>query len=152
MIRSAHRYSRCLRNHRANKRDLFAMQVKLIHLIKVVCILAGRKCTGWREARKFMKLMTKAHILIVEDNQVLCDVLVRNLRTRGHMVSVAHDVGGALDTLKACDIDLVLLDINLPDQTGWDLLRAVNDSPEIHLRPLADGRLPVVILSAVRVS
>ncbi len=99
-----------------------------------------------------MKLMTKAHILIVEDNQVLCDVLVRNLRTRGHMVSVAHDVGGALDTLKACDIDLVLLDINLPDQTGWDLLRAVNDSPEIHLRPLADGRLPVVILSAVRVS
>jgi CheY-like chemotaxis protein len=96
--------------------------------------------------------MTQANILIVEDNQVLCDVLVRNLRARGHMVSVAHDVAGALDTLKACDIDLILLDINLPDQTGWDLLRAVNDSPEIHLRPTSDGRLPVVILSAVRVS
>lgn len=96
--------------------------------------------------------MTQAHILLVEDNEILCDVLVRNLRARGHTVSVVHDVAGALIVLRACDVDLILLDINLPDSTGWDLLRAVKNSPEIHLRPTAEGRLPVVVLSAVRIN
>ena len=103
-------------------------------------------------SRKVLDTMKQAHILLVEDNEVLCDVLVRNLCMRGYTVSVVHDVAGALAMLRACDIDLVLLDINLPDSTGWDLLRAVRNSPEIHLRPTADGRLPVVVLSAVRVN
>ena len=94
--------------------------------------------------------MTQAHILLVEDNEILCDVLVRNLRARGHAVSVVHEVKGALAILQTCDIDLILLDIHLPDSTGWDLLRAIKGSPEIHLRPDADGRWPVVVLSAVR--
>lgn len=95
--------------------------------------------------------MTQAHILIIEDNTVLCDVLVRNLCAREYLVSVAHDVAGALNALKTSPIDLLLLDINLPDQTGWDLLRAVQASTGIQLRQTADGRLPVVVLSAVRV-
>lgn len=96
--------------------------------------------------------MKQAHILLVEDNEVLCDVLVRNLCIRGYTVSVVHEVTGALALLRACDIDLILLDINLPDSTGWDLLRAARDAPEIHLRLTAGGRLPVVVLSAVRVN
>ena len=96
--------------------------------------------------------MTQSRILLVEDNEILCDVLVRNLRARGHIVSVVHEVEDALAVLRACAIDLILLDIHLPDSTGWDLLRAIKGSPEIHLRPDADGRWPVVVLSAVRVS
>lgn len=96
--------------------------------------------------------MTQASLLLVEDSQVLCEVLERNLRARGHAILVAHDVASAWAILQACDIDLILLDINLPDSTGWDLLRAIERAPEIHLRRTADGRLPVVVLSAVRVS
>jgi len=96
--------------------------------------------------------MTQAHILLVEDNAVLCEVLVRNLRARGHDISVAGGVAEALNILRSREIDLLLLDINLPDQTGWDLLRALPALPDVHLRPTSDGRLPVVILSAVRVS
>lgn len=96
--------------------------------------------------------MAQAHILLVEDNAVLCEVLVRNLRARGHGISVAGNVAEALNILRTREVDLLLLDINLPDQTGWDLLRALHALPNIRLRPTSDGRLPVVILSAVRVS
>lgn len=96
--------------------------------------------------------MQQAHILIIEDDNTLCDVLGRNLRARGHQVTMAHDVAGALDALKTWETNLILLDINLPDQTGWDLLRATISSPEPRLRLSADGRMPVVVLSAVRVS
>ncbi len=97
-------------------------------------------------------MVMQASLLLVEDSQILCEVLERNLRARGHTVAVAHDVASAWTVLKACDIDLILLDINLPDSTGWDLLRAIERVPEIHLRRTSDGRLPVVVLSAVRVS
>jgi CheY-like chemotaxis protein len=96
--------------------------------------------------------MAQAQILLVEDNTTLCEVLERNLCARGHTVTVVHDVAGALAALRAGDFHLILLDINLPDQTGWDLLRAVKGLPEIHLRRTPDGRLPVVVLSAVRVN
>jgi CheY-like chemotaxis protein len=101
---------------------------------------------------KVYETMRQAHILLVEDNEVLCEVLVRNLRARGYTVSVVHDVAGALAILRACHVDLILLDINLPDSTGWDLLRTIRSLPEITLRPTDDDRLPVVVLSAVRVS
>jgi len=110
---------------------------------------------NWRQMRYEQKgsgFMRQARLLLVEDNQTLCEVLTRNLRARGYQLMVAHDVAGALEALRVRDFDLILLDINLPDQTGWDLLRAVKNSPDIHLCLTADGRLPVVVLSAVRVT
>ncbi|HET8845533.1 MAG TPA: response regulator [Ktedonobacteraceae bacterium] len=94
----------------------------------------------------------QAQILLVEDNTILCEVLERNLRARDHAVTVVQDVAGALAALHTGTYHLILLDINLPDSTGWDLLRAIHDSPEIALPRTAEGRLPVVVLSAVRVS
>lgn len=94
----------------------------------------------------------QAQILLVEDNAVLCEVLERNLSARGHAVTIVQDVAGAICALRARKYHLILLDINLPDSTGWDLLRMVQNSSEITLPRTADGRLPVVVLSAVRVS
>src|SRR3989440_11305835 len=95
--------------------------------------------------------MPGAQILLVEDDDVLCDVIGRNLRARGHTLSVAHDTRSALEYLRAKDFDLIILDINLPDQTGWDVLRVAQQ--EGYLRPHEGDRdkLPVVVLSAVRV-
>jgi CheY-like chemotaxis protein len=50
--------------------------------------------------------------------------------------------------------DLIFLDINLPDQTGWDVLRIAQREGDIRPQQI-DGqgeKLPVVIMSAVRVS
>ncbi len=83
------------------------------------------------------------HILLVEDEPTLRRVIARNLTARGLVVrestTAAEAVAAVLDQLP----DLMLLDINLPDQTGWDVLRALRD------RGIA---VPTVIVSAVRVS
>ena len=98
--------------------------------------------------------MPGARILLVEDDEVLCGLILRNLEARGHDVRVAEDARTALVHLRAVPFDLVILDINLPDQTGWEVLRTAQK--EGRLSPLQlnghAGQLPVVVLSAVRVS
>ncbi|GER91566.1 hypothetical protein KDW_57280 [Dictyobacter vulcani] len=98
--------------------------------------------------------MAGARILLVEDDDVLRSVVERNLLARGHEVYCAADGYSALCYLRSQPLDLILLDINLPDQTGWDVLRAVQaEGMECYWRDAGlQGKLPVVVLSAVRVS
>ncbi len=98
--------------------------------------------------------MPGARILLIEDDAVLGELVRRNLQVRDHDVSIAVDAESALAYLRATPFDLIILDINLPDRTGWDVLRTAQ--LEGCLRPQEiDGderKLPVVVLSAVRVS
>jgi DNA-binding response OmpR family regulator len=97
--------------------------------------------------------MSGARILLVEDDEVLRDLVNRNLEAREYGVSIAEDAQTALTFLRATTYDLIILDINLPDQTGWDVLRTALS--EGCIKPLVvEGqgeKLPVVVLSAVRV-
>jgi DNA-binding response OmpR family regulator len=95
--------------------------------------------------------MRGAQILLVEDDEVLSDVIRQNLQARGHEVSVARDMQQALAWLHAKDFDLIVLDINLPDQTGWEVLRAAGREGCLPHEVEGD-KLPVVVLSAVRMS
>lgn len=99
--------------------------------------------------------MPATHILLIEDDAVLRDLLRRNLQARGHEVRLAEDAQTALAELRAAPVDLVILDINLPDQSGWDVLRVAQQQgwlhPQNHKTQDA-AKLPVVVLSAVRVS
>jgi DNA-binding response OmpR family regulator len=82
------------------------------------------------------------HVLVVEDEPNLRMIIRRNLEHRGVRVSEAADAAEALQSLAANRPDLMLLDINLPDRTGWDVLRDLQ----------ATGPLPpTVVVSAVRV-
>jgi DNA-binding response OmpR family regulator len=93
--------------------------------------------------------MSGAEILLVEDDEVLCDIVGRNLRARGHTVSVVPDIHSALASLRTHHSDLVVLDINLPDSTGWEMLREALHEGTLHPYELDGHKLPVVVLSAV---
>jgi DNA-binding response OmpR family regulator len=95
--------------------------------------------------------MPGARILLVEDDEVLRDVVERNLLARGHDVRIAADARSALAQMHAAPFDLIVLDINLPDQTGWEVLRAAQREGCL-LHQVEGDKLPVVVLSAVRVS
>lgn len=98
--------------------------------------------------------MRGARILLVEDDEVLRSVIERNLEIRAHDVYLAEDARSALALLHGAPFDLIILDINLPDQTGWEVLRIALREGWLHLQKVdGDGlHLPVVVLSAVRVS
>lgn len=84
-------------------------------------------------------------VLFVEDDESLRRIVARHLRGRGVSVEEADSAEAALGRLaEGCRPGLVLLDLNLPGGTGWDLLRG----PEL----AAAGSPPVVITSATSVS
>jgi len=62
-------------------------------------------------------------ILIVDDNRDAADSLAAMLRLRGHATHVAYDGRGALETAHTRAIDVVLLDIDLPDMDGYEIAR-----------------------------
>jgi DNA-binding response OmpR family regulator len=84
------------------------------------------------------------NVLLVEDEIALANVLARNLRARGHAVSTAGTAEGALLSMAESWPEALVLDINLPDDTGWEVLR--------RLSPTDRDRLNVVVISAAPVS
>ncbi|MFQ5637115.1 MAG: sigma-54-dependent transcriptional regulator [bacterium] len=76
--------------------------------------------------------MTKANVLIVEDNEDLCQTLADVLRKEGNKVRTSYNGEHALTILKKDIIDLVLLDIKLPDYNGIKILESIKEmDPEI---------------------
>ena len=62
-------------------------------------------------------------VLLVDDEERLRGVIARYLRTRGHEVTEAATASQARAVLTAQEIDVLLLDIDLGMETGWDVLR-----------------------------
>jgi DNA-binding response OmpR family regulator len=65
------------------------------------------------------------NVLIVDDEQVVCDLLHEELSDRGFICTTALDANTALSRLTAHHFDVVLLDIRLPEISGMDLLRTI---------------------------
>jgi CheY-like chemotaxis protein len=91
------------------------------------------------------------NVLIVEDENPLRRILTLNLARRGYNVVEADTGEAALDALRAAAVaqqpfDLILLDINLPDQSGWDILRRLREDPGLAMRPPP----AVIVMTAVR--
>jgi DNA-binding response OmpR family regulator len=98
--------------------------------------------------------MFGARILLVEDDELLRGLVCQNLQARHHEVYTSVNAYDALASLRAMSFDLIFLDINLPDQTGWEILRTAQREGCLHAQRIDEDhcKLPVVVLSAVRVS
>ena len=79
-----------------------------------------------------------ATVLVVEDDDEVRAVLVRELGSRGYRVQEAADGRAALERWEASRPDVVLLDLGLPDMDGLDVIRRIR----------RDAMTPIVILSA----
>lgn len=66
-------------------------------------------------------------VLIAEDESRLAELLQRYLTGRGHKVTVTADGRSALRTLRACPFDVALLDIEMPELDGLEVLRRVRE-------------------------
>jgi len=80
-------------------------------------------------------------ILVVDDNELNRDLLSRRLRRDGHTVVIAEHGRAALDELARAPFDLVLLDIMMPELTGYEVL-------EIMKQDEALQHIPVVMITA----
>ena len=95
-----------------------------------------------------------ARILVVEDEAPLRRIILLNLVRRGHSVIEAESVAAAQEAMAAFaqQFDLMLLDLNLPDRTGWDLLRSLEQTgrSDQHGEGQASRQPRVIVITAVR--
>jgi len=66
------------------------------------------------------------NILIVDDDQVMAQSIQSVLNTRGHNVQMVHNPLKALEKIEEGAFDLVLLDVMMPEMTGFQLIDALN--------------------------
>jgi DNA-binding response OmpR family regulator len=79
-------------------------------------------------------------VLLVEDEIRLGESVRRGIGSHGHRVDLVLNCASAISAGLQRDYDVLVLDINLPDASGWDVLRALDRA----------GRRPrTVILSAL---
>ncbi|HEY4909997.1 MAG TPA: response regulator, partial [Methylomirabilota bacterium] len=81
-------------------------------------------------------------LLVVDDNRVNRLLLGRTLEQLGHKVTFSENGREALEMLQQRRVDLVLLDIEMPEMNGYQVLETLAADP--HLRDL-----PVVMMSSV---
>lgn len=85
---------------------------------------------------------TPARLLVVDDNKVNRMLLTRGLEQQGHQVACAENGRIALDMLLADEYDLMLLDIEMPEMNGFQVLERLSADPRLR-------DLPVVVTSSL---
>ncbi len=82
-----------------------------------------------------------AKILIVEDNELNLDMLVRRLARKGYEVVSAVDGEQGLSMATTEQPDLILMDMSLPGMDGWEATRQIKADP-------VTQTIPVIALTA----
>lgn len=80
-------------------------------------------------------------VLVVEDDATLVRAIVRNLVARGFPTRSATTICDAVQSLEIERPAILVLDIDLPDGSGWEVLRALRTK---------DGDVTVIVMSALK--
>jgi DNA-binding response OmpR family regulator len=72
----------------------------------------------------------KKRIMVLDDDDQIRRSLLKLLQTEGYEVVLAAEGVEGLEKLEHQDVDLLLLDLNLPNKSGWDVFeRATSSNP-----------------------
>jgi CheY-like chemotaxis protein len=94
-----------------------------------------------------------AHILVVDDNEIVRRVIKQTLEFEGHDVAVAEDGGRALDRFRDRVADLVITDIVMPEKEGIQTILELRMlETEVKILAISGGGLfsPGAYLSSAR--
>ena len=80
-------------------------------------------------------------ILIVDDEQDICEILQYNLETEGYEVVTANSAEEALE-LPLHEFSLILLDVMMGEMSGFQMARRLKDSP-------ATAQIPIIFITAL---
>jgi adenylate cyclase len=83
-----------------------------------------------------------SRILVVDDNTSNRDVLERRLVREGHQVATAANGAAALELVGSETFDLILLDLIMPEMSGFEVLRRLKAAQHT-------GDIPVIVISAL---
>lgn len=83
----------------------------------------------------------KQCILVVDDDRQIARLVRHYLEQAGYFVLVAYDGETAVSTLRHEELDLLILDLGLPDQDGWDITRLIRADDRL-------STLPIIMLTA----
>ena len=84
-------------------------------------------------------------ILVIEDEEDYQHLIGQVLQAGGFEIFSAYDGAEGLEKIKKELPDIVILDINLPSMSGWDVLRNVRNFPDKNI-----GDIPVIMLTVRR--
>ena len=93
------------------------------------------------KARKGPDIMSGEHILIVEDEEDIAELLEYNLQRQGYEPSIAGTGEDGLNQSRESIPDLILLDLMLPGMSGLEVCRRLKGDP-------ATEKIPVIMLTA----
>jgi two-component system phosphate regulon response regulator OmpR len=79
-----------------------------------------------------------AHLLVVDDDARLRELIQRYLSSNGYRVSAASDAGEARTLMKSMAFDLLIVDVMMPGESGLDLTQSIR----------AHSQIPVLMLTA----
>jgi diguanylate cyclase (GGDEF)-like protein/PAS domain S-box-containing protein len=82
-----------------------------------------------------------SRLLIVDDNEMNRDMLARRLARKGYVIGLAENAKGLLERVKQDAVDLVLLDIEMPEVSGLDALKALREH-------YSAAELPIIMVTA----
>jgi class 3 adenylate cyclase len=83
-----------------------------------------------------------ARLLVVDDNKINRMILSRTLETYGHVVETANDGKEGMEKLRSGEFDLMLLDIEMPEMNGFEVLEACLKDVELR-------QIPIIMTSAM---
>ena len=78
------------------------------------------------------------HLLVVDDDERLRELLQRYLSSNGFRVSVAPDAAGARGLMKSMAFDMLILDVMMPGESGLELAQSIR----------AHSQVPILMLTA----
>lgn len=84
--------------------------------------------------------MKRPKVLVVDDDQNICDLVAWGLDDSGYEVLVAFDGKAALDTVQRIRPDAIVLDMRMPVMNGWEFIEEYRKLPGPHA--------PIVVTTA----